>query len=54
MKRIALAALTPSIAMQAAAQNQQPGPIPPQPSQPTVLRDKTEYLRNAHHSFGRF
>lgn len=42
MKRIALAALTASIAMQAAAQNQQPGPIPPQTPQPTVLWDRIE------------
>jgi glyoxylase-like metal-dependent hydrolase (beta-lactamase superfamily II) len=42
MTRIAFAAFAASIAMHAAAQNQQPGPLPPAPPQPVIVWDKIE------------
>ena len=42
MPKIAFAALAASLAMHAAAQDQQPGPIPPGPPQATILWDTIE------------
>jgi glyoxylase-like metal-dependent hydrolase (beta-lactamase superfamily II) len=42
MTRAAFAAFAAAFVMQAAAQNQQPGPIPPAPPQPTAVWEKVE------------